>query len=188
MRLFVGVAIDDNVRGAAATAARELQRRLDGRVRATWIAAEKMHLTVRFIGHVEDSRVPDLLQALAPPLAIAPFDIHLGKCGAFPRTGLPRVLWIDLRDGLPSLQAMHDELNRRLRPLGFAPEERPFNAHLTLARVKDVPRESIRATRDALAAVLVPAVRGRIDHATVFESRPSPRGSSYAQLLEIPLT
>lgn len=185
MRLFVGVALEEHVRAAAEKASRDLQRRLDARVRAIWVATAKMHLTVRFIGQVEDSRVPRILQALEPPLPIAPFDILLGECGAFPRSGPPRVFWIDLRDGLPSLQAMHDEFNRRLSPLGFAPEERAFNAHLTLARVKDVPRDSVRATREALASLRVPPTPGRIAHATLYQSQLSPKGSTYVPLIDV---
>jgi 2'-5' RNA ligase len=185
MRLFVGVTLDDEVRAQAAVVARELQRRLDPRVRATWISPEKLHLTVRFIGHVEDSLVAAVLQALGAPLPIAPFEVVLSGCGVFPSSGPPRVAWIGLRTGLSSLRAMHDEFDRRLARVGFEPENRPFSAHLTLARFKDVPRELARTTREAVDVVHVPAAQCRVDHATVFQSKLSAKGSAYLPLARV---
>ena len=147
-----------------------------------------MHLTVRFIGHVDDSRVPEVVEALAPPLPLAPFDVALDRCGAFPRSGPPRVFWIGLSAGLEGLHALHDEFNRRLLPLGFAPVERPFNAHLTLARIKEVPRDAAHAARGILMALEVPPARGRVDHATVFQSLLSSKGSTYRALRQVPFS
>jgi 2'-5' RNA ligase len=185
MRLFVGVALGETVRAEAASVAEELQRRIDRGVRATWIAPNKMHLTVRFLGHVDDSRVASVLHALEAPLPVAPFEVALGAAGVFPSSGPARVAWIGLRDGLSSLRAMHEEFNRRLQPLGFAPDGRPFTAHLTLARFKTVPRESVRTTREAVRALDVTPAECRVDHATVFQSQLSPKGSTYLPLAHV---
>ena len=186
MRLFVGVALAPEVRTAADLVGQEMRRHIGSQMRASWIPPDKMHLTVRFIGHVDDARVPAVLDAVAPPLEIPPFDIDLDRCGAFPRSGPPRVFWIGLSAGLPELEAMHHEFNRRLLPLGFAPEERTFTAHLTLARIKEAPRDAARTARAILATLPVPRVHSRVNHATVFQSVLSPRGSTYRGLLEIP--
>jgi 2'-5' RNA ligase len=132
MRLFVAVELDETMRAAAEEAGRQLRVRLDQAVWPAWVRAENLHLTVRFIGHVADDRAREVIEALAAPLPVAPFDVAMSDCGVFPPTGPPRVLWIGLREGLPSLTAMHEEMNRRLVPLGFPPEERAFSAHLTL--------------------------------------------------------
>jgi 2'-5' RNA ligase len=188
MRLFLAVELGQQVRAAAVEAALAIQRRLDPDVHARWLPAEKMHLTVRFIGFVEDSRVRGVLQALQPPLPIAPFDVELGTCGVFPRSGPPRVFWIGLSQGLTQLQQMHAEFNRRLLSLGIAQDERSFTAHLTLARVKDAPREVSRATRDLVSATRVAPAHCRVGAATLFQSVLSPEGSTYARLLDVPLT
>jgi 2'-5' RNA ligase len=182
MRLFIAVELDEEVRAVAAGVARDLRERLPG-VAARWVDADKMHLTVRFIGHVEDAQAPAILEAIAAPVALAPFDVELGSCGVFPRSGPPRVVWIGLKQGLDSLQTLHQEFNRRLAPLGFVAEDRPFSAHLTLARVKDAPRGLTRTARATVAATRVPPAACRIDAATVFQSALSPKGSSYTRLL-----
>ena len=187
MRLFVAVELDAAMHSAADAAASQLRERLAGALPARWVSTANMHLTVRFIGHVADDRVPVVLDALEPPLAIAPFDVALGECGVFPSHGPPRVMWIGLQEGLSSLRAMHEECNRRLRPLGLEPEDRPYSAHLTLARLKDPPRGSAALVREAIGSVRVPAARCHVSAATLFESRLSPKGSTYNPRLRIPL-
>jgi len=187
MRVFVAVELDTPVLAAVQDTVNSLRRRIGETLGARWVAPVSMHLTVRFIGHVADDRVPPILDALSPPLELAPFDVALGDCGVFPPHGPPRVLWIGVTDGRPSLHAMHEILNDRLLPFDFEPEERPYAPHLTVARVKNAPRRSGAAAREAVQAVRPSAVRCRISHATVFESRLSPRGPSYLALAHIPL-
>jgi RNA 2',3'-cyclic 3'-phosphodiesterase len=187
MRLFVAVEIDDRARRVAEAVEEQLQGALNSTLKARWVPPANMHLTVRFIGHVDDRRAPAVIEALAPPLAIAPFDIELGACGVFPPKGAPRALWIGLTQGLPSLALMCDAFNRRLRPLGLEPEARPFSAHLTLARIKDAPGGAGRAVSDALGRVAVPAARFQVARATVFQSHLSPKGPRYEPVALVPL-
>ena len=187
MRLFVAVELDKAVLAAAQDTAGALRQRIGEALHARWVPPARMHLTVRFIGHVKDERVPPILEALTPPLVVAPFDVALGGCGVFPPHGPPRVLWIGVTDGVSSLQAMHEAFNARLLPFGFTPEDRPYAAHLTLARVKHAARGSGAAARAAVREIPPSAVSCRISHATLFESRLSPRGPAYVSLATIPL-
>jgi 2'-5' RNA ligase len=182
MRLFVAVEIDEASRRVAAGVQRQMQAALGGTVAARWVPVANMHLTVRFIGHVEDVCAPAVIEALTEPLEIPRFDVELGACGAFPSRGAPRVLWIGLTQGLASLAQLHHAFDRRLRPFGFAPETRPFSAHLTLARIKDAPRGSVRGLRDAVGGIDIPATRWQVSHATVFQSHLSPKGPRYAAM------
>lgn len=187
MRMFVAVELGESVRQAAEVTVDQLRRRVGRAVDARWVSTEKMHLTVRFIGNVPDERVPAVLDSLASRLTIPPFDVTLGECGVFPSHGAPRVLWIGIGEGVHSLQALHDEFDRRLATLGFQPEERPFSAHLTLARIKDVRTGSSSSIRQIAREVAVRRGRSHVTHATVFQSLTSPRGSIYAPLLQVPL-
>jgi len=186
MRLFVGVPIPVEAAGAAEDVTASLAGGLPREVRVRWVRRANMHLTVRFIGHVPDERVPAILDALSLPLPVPAFDIQLGNCGVFPPGGAPRVIWIGLRAGVASLRRMHDEMNRRLAPFGYEPESRAFTVHLTLARISDAPRASAKDLRDAVLAVRAREVVWRATSATVFESRLSPHGPTYHPLLDIP--
>lgn len=187
MRLFTAVEIDDAMRRAAADVSRALRTRLKGALDARWTVVENLHFTVRFIGNVADGDVPPVVERLSAPIDVAPFEIRLGACGAFPTSGPPRVIWIGAADGLPSLSALHDECDRRLEPFGFTPEARAFSAHLTLARVRDVKKGSNTAVREALRGVTVRDARCRVERLTVFRSHLSPHGSRYEALAYAPL-
>jgi 2'-5' RNA ligase len=186
MRLFVGVELSDEVRALAAAVTGDLRHALAKTVDARWIPAENLHITVRFIGYVRDEGVSALLEALTKPLDMAPCEIGFGGCGRFPPRGAPRVLWIGLSAGLSSLAALHEEFNRRVAPFGYAPETRPFSAHLTLARIKDA-RGSAKPVDAALQSVRTFTVTQRAETVAVFESQLSPRGSTYSVLRRIRL-
>lgn len=189
MRLFVAVDLDDGARGAAARVARELSRRLalkPGTARITWVALENVHLTIRFLGEVDDDRVPALRQALGEPMRVPAFVASLAGAGAFPPSGPPRVVWLGVVGGAAELGAVHNEVSARLRPFGFEPDDRPYTAHLTIGRVREARGPAGAEVRRALETVDV-AARWRVEHVTVYESRLSPQGPVYAALLRAPL-
>jgi len=186
MRVFVGVELSDEVRTLAASVTGGLRRSLANRLDARWVSAENLHITVRFIGYVPDEGVSALLEAMTEPLDMAPFEIGFSGCGRFPPRGAPRVLWIGLSAGLSSLAALHEEFNRRVAPFGYAPETRPFSAHLTLARIKDA-RGSVTSVDAALQSAPTFTVTQRAETVAVFETQLSPRGSRYSVLRRIRL-
>ena len=190
MRLFVAVELPDAVRGAArdtAATLRERLRRSRVRLDARWVDPANMHLTVRFIGHVPDDRASLLIEALRSPVSAAPFEVRLAGGGAFPPRGAPRVFWIGVPRGLEFLRVLHEEFNRRVAPFGYAPEDRPFSAHLTLARVKDVARGDGPRARAIVEQFDVDLGAFPVTAATVFQSRLSPHGPTYEALVRIPL-
>lgn len=187
MRLFVAVAIDGRVKRLVRAIQAELQAPLAPAVTTRWLAPDSMHLTVRFIGHVDDARAPALVEMLTRPLDVPPFEIELGAFGVFPPRGSPRVLWIGLTRGQHSLALLHDVFNHRLKTFGIDPEARPFRAHLTLGRIKDAPGGSGRAVQKALRSIAVPPLRFRVSRATVFQSHLSPNGSRYEPMGFSPL-
>lgn len=190
MRLFVGVPLDAPLRSRAEAAAAEIRDRLRRariRLEARWVDPANWHLTVRFIGHVPEDRAPALIAAVSKPVAATPFRMCLAGAGVFPPSGAPRVVWIGVREGAVGLRALHDLFDERVAPFGFAAEDRPFSAHLTLARVKSVPRGQRPLVRALLAGVSVDLGCAAVDEATLFESRVSSRGAVYHGLARIPL-
>jgi len=187
MRVFVGVELSDEVRTLAARIAADLRRKIGRALDARWVAPGNMHLTVRFVGYVADDAVPAMLEALTRPLPAAPFDIELGGGGRFPARGAPRVLWIGLTRGLQPLAALHEEFNQRLAPLGYEPENRPFSAHLTLARLKEARAAAAKSVDAAFESVHSGGATMRVDTVTIFESRLSSAGASYFPMRRIGL-
>jgi 2'-5' RNA ligase len=189
MRLFVGVEIGEQMAAAAAALVDELRRRaqrLAPRARITWISLDRFHLTVRFIGNIDDDAAQAMAGVLAPPPAVTCFDLTLAGVGAFPRTGKPQVLWSGLVAGEEHLQQIEREVSDRLLAVGVAREARPYRPHLTLARV----REAAGLNSQALFAGLEERSLGttRIEAITLFESRLSPKGPTYVPVQRTPLS
>jgi 2'-5' RNA ligase len=153
-----------------------------------WVTAEAMHVTIHFLGEVSDDGVAALREILAAPLVTPSFMLGFGAIGCFPAVGRPHVVWLSMTSGAESLVRIHGELAERLRALDAAPSaetERPYQAHLTLARFR---RGAGARTRSVLAAVPLPELPpSRIDRVTLYESRLSSEGAKHVALLSLPL-
>ncbi len=188
MRLFVGIELGERVRDSAARIADSLKRDLGERVDARWVAASNLHITLWFLGEVDEGRVAMVSTAIDRRFEERTFDLEIGSLGAFPPSGAPRVFWLGIRSGAASLARLHDELTVRLEPLGFKPERRSFSAHLTIARVRDVSRGvSYGDIREMVRAMPADAGSCRVEAVTLFRSRLSPKGATYDALLRVPL-
>ena len=173
MRLFVGCDVGPAVADAAVALIDELKTRvarLAPRARLTWVPKERMHVTLRFIGHVDAPRAGDIAKALAPPIPHAPFEAVVQGAGVFPDRRPPRVLWAGLASGRDDLVTLAREVNARLAALVAADSEE-LTPHVTLARVKD----PLGLRAQPLLAGLEHVSLGsfRVERVTLFESRQS---------------
>lgn len=182
MRLFTAIEIGAHVQAALGDLIAELRRRVEGmapRAKVTWVASERAHLTLRFIGEVDDEQGARIMAALREPLAISRFAVAWGSLGAFPARGSPRVLWIGVVEGGETLMQAESEVSRRLAALGIPAEDRAYRPHLTLARVRDAA--GIRGA--PLFEGLEPRIgETRVDAITLFQSTLSPKGPTYTTL------
>jgi 2'-5' RNA ligase len=188
MRLFLAVDLDDSVRHAmqeSAIALRQRLERLRDATRLTWVSPDRLHLTLLFLGEVSDEVCADVAARLTPALPLPPFDLRFGSVGMFPPNGRPRVLWLDVSEGREPLRALHAAVCGRLDGVPMEREGRAFSPHLTLARFRE---PGTMTERYALAEVPVRSCAPcRIDHVTLYQSRLSPKGPTYAALRRTPL-
>lgn len=136
--------------------AQEALSRLTGELRQTgaavsWVRADRIHLTLKFLGNVPPDQIQAIQSALETVAASAtPFRLQPAGCGAFPTLKQMRVVWVGLRGEDQALHSLQKSVGDALGSLGFEPEDRPFRAHLTLGRVKG--RQRLRALQEALLA------------------------------------
>lgn len=190
MRLFIGIELSDAMKTAAAAASDRLQAAFAKarlRVDARWVPAANLHVTLWFIGEVDDARGARISEAMNAPFDVAPFTLGAAGLGAFPPSGPPRVFWVAVTAGADPLRELHRQVESRLTPFGFEPERRVYSAHLTIARVKDVARGASHRIRRLLADTPADAGATDITAVTLFRSHLSPKGSTYEALLRVPL-
>ena len=103
----------------------------------TWVNAEKIHLTLKFFGNIEESRIDPIFRSIEEPVRkTLPFSLKVRGVGAFPHLKNPRVIWIGLVDEKEVLTSFQKQIETQLEKIGFQPENRPFHPHLTLGRMK----------------------------------------------------
>ena len=107
------------------------------------VGLEKLHITLKFLGDTPADQLDTIRNAIATAIVgQSPFTIELRSLGAFPRPDRPSVVWVGLQSAEP-LISLARRLESLLEPLSFAPETRPFSPHLTLARIKGRPPQSL---------------------------------------------
>ena len=183
-RLFVALEPSEAVRrriAARADAIRQAAGRAASDVR--WVAEANLHLTLQFLGAVPEERVDSVRAAVeATAAAAAALSLEVKGAGGFPNARRPRALWLGLAGDVDALAALAAGLGRRLAPLGFPPESRPFSPHLTVGRARD-GRGAPGLGGALAAAALEEGVAWRAAELTLFESHLSPRGPRYEAVL-----
>lgn len=186
MRLFAAVDLDDEARLAVAAEQKRLARILDEGRALRWVRPEQIHLTLCFLGEVDQTRTDTLVAAFGADLVAPRFTMLFAGLGVFPPRGAPNVLWLGVREGEASVIDVQRLIANRLAALGFPRETRPYHPHLTLARWRGARPA---AARRALAADRGDEIaRVRVTVVTLYQSRLSPQGASYAPLARAALT
>ena len=102
-----------------------------------WVSPERIHLTLKFFGNIEESRIDSISKSIEEPIQnTLPFSVKVQGIGAFPYLKNPRVIWMGLVNGGEVLISLQKQIDTRLEKIGFQPEDRPFHPHLTLGRMK----------------------------------------------------
>jgi 2'-5' RNA ligase len=147
-----------------------------------WTSAANLHLTVRFLGHL-DRAVAEGIADRLDGAGLQAFDLRLGEAGTFKRGRLARVVWIGLETGAAELSSLAATVEAECTAAGLEPEQRKFNAHLTLARAR---------ARDGAVLPALPPAPGqpawRADELILYESRLGRAGSVYEPLRRLRLS
>jgi len=128
MRLFVAIELPVQLQSKLAAMRHEIPG-------ARWVPAAQLHLTLAFLGEVAQERLDDLRAALAE-VRQAPFELSFDRLDCFPHQRNPRVIWIGF-EPQPALVRLAEQITTAVTSCGIPLEERSFNAHITLARLKE---------------------------------------------------
>ena len=128
----------------------------------------QLHLTLHFLGAVDDdacAALPGALAAVRQP----PFTIALRGTGVFPPRGRPTVLWAGVADSHPLVE-LHAATAKAVESCGLAVEHRPYVPHVTLARLTPaVPRTWTAGFLDATSGLAIDAIP--VDRFHLYQSR-----------------
>jgi 2'-5' RNA ligase len=181
-RLFIAVPVQDKsriqiVRGI-------LNNDIARKMPVRWTAYENLHLTMQFLGDVEEKRITELKEILDNCKTADCENLCFENLGAFPNNSAPRIIWLGFKK-CQSLLNLQRSITNGLAAKGFPYDQKRFKPHLTLGRVKE--NSLIRA--ESFADLEALAFRTEIsetplDRIVLFASQLRPAGPIYTALYE----
>ena len=183
VRAFVAVELDDSVKAYIAAAIQQLREERIDNLRL--VRPEGVHLTLKFLGDIDASQVPTVVEAMSSVAARqASFDLTLGLPGVFPNTNRARVLWLGVEGDLRPLRLLQARAEGALTAAGFPLEKQPFNPHLTIGRMhRRASKADRRRATDALAALSLPSHRNiAVNAVSLMRSILRPGGAVYERI------
>jgi 2'-5' RNA ligase len=176
-RLFVGIELPPDLQEAL----RELDPHLPG---LRWLDPAQMHLTLSFLGDVEQAR-QEALARRVEEVRVPAFFLPLQGIGSFNTRGRPSVVWIGVGRGHPHLFALHKHVQDAVLQAGVEPDLKPFHPHVTVGRAKGISREALqpflRAHRESEFGLF------KVTAFTLFSSVLAPDGATHTVELRVPL-
>ena len=184
IRAFIAVELTSSARREIHRLQTKLQE-ADADVK--WVNPNQLHLTLKFLGNIEETQIHSLEEALAETLhKFSPFSLQIEGLGAFPKTTAPRVLWVGVSTGEQELVALAGAAEKACQALRFEPEERPFRGHLTIGRIRS--GKQLASLVQLLEGIKFKgSVLSPIEKVILFQSTLSPSEPTYKRLAEIPL-
>jgi 2'-5' RNA ligase len=180
LRTFLAIDLGKAIRDRCLALQETLSR---GGAEVKWVEGENVHLTLLFLGEVEDRDLPALCQTVADCCVLHnPFTLSVESVGCFPNPRRPRVVWVGVGAGSAEVCALHDALEPPLLELGcYRREDRAYTPHITLGRVRG------ERSTPALAAALTRQANWRggeteVREVRVLSSELTPQGPIYTVL------
>jgi RNA 2',3'-cyclic 3'-phosphodiesterase len=177
-RIFVAVDISVEARNKVADYIETLRNEFP-KVWVGWDKAEKLHLTLKFLGDSDEKQVADLQNILnGISTNITNFKLQISNTGVFPDAKNPRILWIDVFDEQGNLAKINSLLENECERIGFARESRKYVPHLTIGRIRE-PNNAKELVQKHLQNRFEP-VEFEISEIVIYESQLMPTGSNYS--------
>lgn len=182
-RTFIAIDLGEEARAALGREIARLRRALPG---IRWVNPDNLHLTVAFLGELDDAQVLAVMAAASTAAAAtAPFTLELAGLGTFGPHWAPRVVWAGIGGQRQALMATEARVARALEARGFLPDERPYSPHLTLARLPDRPEQGdVERLQAALRAGGREKASFRVEALDVMKSELLREGARYTRLRE----
>lgn len=185
IRSFIALELSDDMRRNLAKLIEDLKKGMQfTSAYPSWVSPEGIHLTLKFLGNIEEGMVDKIAEALEKIAAgTQPFLLKVRNLGVFPNARQPRVLWTGVTDGDRETCALQQKIDDAMATLGFELEGREFHPHLTLARIK-----SLKGTAAMMNIVEIHKSRYvgecMMDRLILFKSELHPDGARYTRLAE----
>jgi 2'-5' RNA ligase len=199
IRAFLAVELSQELRAGLTTTQQELKRKIETgmtrHTRISWVQPSSIHLTVKFLGDMDEQALDPLLVAVEHAIGNQPaVNVPLDRLGAFPRPQSPRVLWAGPSEtwerGAEARRMLeiHGAIEQACEDLRFLRETKPFSPHLTLARIRLGERHvGIALTQSGVLDRPISVGSLAVESVVLMKSELRPTGPVYTKLWEVRL-
>lgn len=135
MRTFISIELPEEIKENIEAVVSKMRLMLTP---IKWVEKKNLHVTVKFLGWVEDPKVEDLTRCVSECVkGYGKIDVAFKGLGVFPDARHPRVVWVDMPKGCDKVKALADKVECAVADRGYRKEERDFTPHLTIGRIKE---------------------------------------------------
>jgi len=177
VRLFIAIELPTELK-------KELERLRTHIQGARWVPTEQLHLTLAFLGEVDEETAGKLIAQLAM-VRTASFRLSFSGIGCFPDRQRPRVVWIGVKTA-PNLLKLAAAVRQSVLAAGIFLDERPFSPHLTLARLKLPAGAELGVFLERHCKVTLDPFS--VSQFTLFQSRLTQQGAVHKAVRDFPLS
>ena len=183
MRLFLAIELPDDVRVHLVKVQKKLSSVLDG---VAMTRPESLHITLKFLGEVDDRRIADLCESLSK-ITAGPIDLTPARLACLPPRGPVRIIAVGMDGSEQALAALHAAVQQRCQYLGFERETRKYRPHVTMARAKRPIRAGDKQKAEEAVVSLWPGPNFPVKQFVLMQSRLEPQGARYVRIAHFPL-
>ncbi|MDI6606492.1 MAG: RNA 2',3'-cyclic phosphodiesterase [Candidatus Omnitrophota bacterium] len=179
MRAFIAIELPKDIKDTLA----ELQQKLKSSgADVKWVAAQNIHLTLKFLGEIDDKQstaIAGILEETGKNNAA--FLIRLASVGVFPKADFPRVIWAGIDSGEEESHKLAAELEQKSAAIGIPREKRAFSSHITIGRVGSLQNKDklIQGLNNLAGYFEAEKPQFPVNKITLFKSTLTPKGPIY---------
>ena len=184
MRAFIAVELPSDTKNTLVKIQDKLKIILP---KVSWVKPANLHLSLKFLGEISANQLECTQQVITEIVKTsAPFEIKLETLGVFPDCRQARIIWVGTNQPPPELKQLTNQMGTKLLEIGLAEEQRPFQAHITLGRIKHpIIASDLEKTLEGLKKEMAQMNFGfNSGGITLFQSVLGPGGPTYTILNE----
>ena len=177
-RLFVGINISHLLKDVILMSASTVECE---RKAIKWNTGTNLHITLSFLGSIEQSSIPDIIRKIKSLYLVEPFKISIEKTGVFPNDTYPKAFWLGIEEGKHSLEGLHNSLNKILNGYIITKDQKIFIPHVTIGRSGSTMNYKTLNIQNYLNTLYKP-VSINVNSIGLYESKLQPEGPTYTLL------
>ena len=183
IRTFIAIKLPTEVKQVARQIQNQLGESIEG---IKWVKHENLHLSVKFLGNVEENRINDIATAVKNAVKESSvMNLKTGHLGVFPNEKSPRILWLGLEGDVPDFIRMSKNCESELAKLGYEIDARENKPHITIGRIRSTKKQ--KGVINILKDIPIESILFRVDALKLMRSELNRNGAVYTNLQSVKL-